>query len=49
MAGFRNTTNRESIFGGYQPSAADILLTVYSRWGAHFPVDIPMGTNTNKI
>jgi glutathione S-transferase len=39
----------KAFFGGDQPSAADILLTVYSRWGAHFPVDIPMGTNTKKM
>ena len=25
------------------------MLTVYFRWGAHHPVDIPMGINTKKI
>lgn len=40
---------QQKFLGGDQPSVADILLTVYSRWGAHFPVDIPMGTNTKKM
>ncbi len=30
-------------------SAADIMLTVYSRWGAYFPVDIQLGSNTQRM
>ncbi|WP_293265707.1 glutathione S-transferase family protein [Neptunomonas sp.] len=39
----------QDFLGGDQPSAADIMLTVYSRWGASFPVDISMGNNTIKM
>ena len=39
----------QAFLGGDQPSAADIMLTVYSLWGAHFPVDIQMGANTKKM
>lgn len=39
----------QRFLGGTQPSAADILLTVYSRWGAHFPVEIIIGTHTKKM
>lgn len=39
----------QEYLGGTQPSAADILLAVYSRWGEHHPVDIPMGINTKKM
>jgi glutathione S-transferase len=39
----------KAFLGGAQPSAADILLAVYSRWGSHHPVDITMGTNTKKM
>jgi glutathione S-transferase len=35
--------------GGEIPSVADIMLTVYSRWGASFPVDITMGERTKKM
>ena len=35
--------------GGESPSAADIMLTVYSRWGAYFPVDIIIGEKTTKM
>ena len=38
----------QKFLGGDQPSAADIMLTVYSRWGASFPVDILLGHNTQK-
>ena len=31
-----------AFLGGESVSAADILLAVYSRWGAYFPVDIPL-------
>lgn len=39
----------QKYLGGTQPSAADILLTVYSRWEAHHPVDIPKGLKTRKM
>ncbi len=39
----------QKFLGGEQPSAADIMLTVYSRWGAGFPVEIPLGPNTRKM
>lgn len=39
----------QKFFGGDQPSAADIMLTVYSRWGANFPVDIQIGPNTQTM
>lgn len=35
--------------GGDQPSAADIMLTVYYRWGEHHPVEIKTGPNTQKM
>ena len=39
----------QDFLGGDQPSAADIMLTVYSRWGASFPVEISLGHNTKKM
>jgi len=39
----------KSFLGGDSPSAADIMLTVYSRWGAYFPVDIIIGDKTAKM
>jgi len=39
----------KSFLGGDSPSAADIMLTVYSRWGAYFPVDIIIGDKTTKM
>ena len=39
----------QAFLGGDQPSAADIMLTVYSRWGASFPVDIKFGIKTQKM
>ncbi|TNF09576.1 MAG: glutathione S-transferase family protein [Gammaproteobacteria bacterium] len=36
----------KDFLGGDSVSAADIMLTVYSRWGAHFPVDIEIGPRT---
>ena len=39
----------QEFLGGAHPSAADIMLTVYSRWGGSFPVDIQMGPNTQKM
>jgi len=35
--------------GGEKPSAADIMLTVYSRWGQYFPVDIILGEQTKNM
>lgn len=35
--------------GGDTISAADILLSVYSRWGEYFPVDIRIGANTQAM
>ena len=39
----------QNFLGGDQPSAADIMLAVYSRWGASFPIDIPLGLKTQKM
>ncbi len=39
----------KSFLGGNSPSAADIMLSVYSRWGAYFPVDIIFGEKTSKM
>lgn len=39
----------QDFLGGDKPSAADIMLTVYSRWGAHFPVDIQIGAKTQQM
>ncbi|MCJ8299050.1 MAG: glutathione S-transferase family protein, partial [Pseudomonadales bacterium] len=39
----------KSFLGGDSPSAADIMLSVYSRWGAYFPVDITFGEKTTKM
>ncbi|WP_019531141.1 glutathione S-transferase family protein [Dasania marina] len=38
-----------AFLGGDQPSAADILLAVYSRWSASFPVEILLGHNSQKM
>lgn len=35
--------------GGEQASAADIMLAVYARWSARFPVIITQGRNTTKM
>ncbi len=35
--------------GGTRYSAADIMLTVYSRWGEHFPVNITFGQNVERM
>jgi glutathione S-transferase len=35
--------------GGNSPSAADILLAVYSTWGTFFPVDITFGEKTTAM
>lgn len=39
----------KKFLGGDSPSAADIMLTVYSRWGTYFPVDIIIGEKTSKM
>ena len=44
-----NELKRKNFLGGHSPSAADIMLTVYSRWGASFPVDIVFGEKTTKM
>jgi len=41
--------NDGTFLGGDTPSAADIMLTVYSRWGAYHPVDITFGPKTTKL
>lgn len=35
--------------GGDTVSAADIMLTVYSRWGQYFPVEITIGQKTQRM
>lgn len=35
--------------GGTSPSAADILLAVYQRWGQFFPVDIKIGPKAQAM
>lgn len=44
-----NKLTNKKFLGGDTPSAADIMLTVYSRWGAYFPVDIAFGEKTSKM
>jgi len=39
----------KSFLGGDKISPADIMLTVYSRWGEHFSVDILIGQKTKKM
>ena len=39
----------DSFLGGNSPSAADIMLAVYSRWGSMFPVDIVIGDKTRAM
>lgn len=41
--------NDRSFLGGETLSPADILLAVYSRWGAFFPVDISIGASTEAM
>jgi len=41
---------QEQVFlGGDHYSAADIMLTVYSRWNQFFPVDIMLGERTQEL
>jgi glutathione S-transferase len=44
-----NKLSSKNFLGGDSPSAADIMLTVYSRWGEFFPVDIIIGERTKKM
>jgi len=39
----------QDFLGGEKPAAADIMLAVYCRWGASFPVDLPLGDNTRAM
>lgn len=39
----------EEYLGGNRPSAADIMLAVYSNWGKYFPVNIKFGEKTTKM
>ncbi|WP_339668921.1 glutathione S-transferase family protein [Dasania marina] len=39
----------QAFLGGDQPSTADIMLAVYSRWGTSFPVEIRLGHNSQKM
>ncbi len=41
-----NKLTKNKFLGGDSPSAADIMLAVYSRWGDYFPVDIIIGDKT---
>lgn len=40
---------QQPFLGGDRPSAADIMLAVYYRWGASFPVEIEMGPKAQKM
>ncbi|NRA15911.1 MAG: glutathione S-transferase family protein [Oceanospirillaceae bacterium] len=44
-----NQLKNKNFLGGDSPSAADIMLTVYSRWGAYFPVKIVFGEKTTQM
>ncbi len=44
-----NKLSNKGFLGGDSPSVADIMLTVYSRWGIYFPVDIVIGDKTTKM
>lgn len=39
----------QPFLGGKQPSPADIMLTVYSRWGARFAVTIEIGPRCQQL
>lgn len=41
--------NTQPYLGGKHYGAADIMLAVYSRWGAFFPVDIHTGERTTAM
>lgn len=40
---------QQPFLGGQNPSAADIMLAVYSRWNQYFPVKIVLGDRTGKM
>ena len=45
-----NTRLGEHIFlGGSEPTAADVMLTVYARWNAQFPVTIELGEAVKRM
>jgi len=44
-----NKLSNHNFLGGNSPSAADIMLAVYSRWGDYFPVDIIIGEKTTTM
>jgi glutathione S-transferase len=44
-----NKLTSNKFLGGDRPSAADIMLTVYSRWGDYFPVDIIISEKTTNM
>jgi len=39
----------QDYLGGDKPSAADFMLTVYSRWGGFFPVDVVIPAKASKM
>lgn len=39
----------KDFLGGDRPSTADIMLTVYSRWGGGFPIDIKLGAKAQSM
>lgn len=41
--------SRQQYLGGVKPSAADIMLAVYSSWGEYFPVTINFGERTTNM
>lgn len=45
----QSSSDRAPYLGGEQVSVADILLAVYSSWGAYFPVDIQVGDKTSRM
>lgn len=44
-----NELQSKAFLGGIFPSAADIMLTVYSTWGQYFPVQIHIGEQTTAM
>jgi glutathione S-transferase len=42
-------SEEENFLAGEGVSAADIMLTVYSRWGGSFPVNISIGERSQKM
>lgn len=48
-AAVENKLAGKTYLGGDSPSPADFLLTVYSRWGQFFPVEINIGPNAQRM